>query len=121
MIAELLARDQLRQHALSLGFSLFGVAPAQFAPGHDNLVKWLDRGYAGEMSYIPKRVEAYRHPNSVLDGCKSVVMLAMPYAANPLTTTRKMTTERKNTPERDKPLAGGKIGNYASGDRKSVV
>ena len=109
MIAEVLARDQLRQHALSLGFSLFGVAPAQPSKGYDNLVEWLKRGYSGEMSYIPKRVEAYRHPNSVLDGCKSVVMLAMPYAANPLT------QKRKNTPEQDKPLYGGKIGNYATG------
>ncbi len=109
MIAELLARDQLRQHALSLGFSLFGVAPAQFAPGHDNLVKWLERGYAGEMSYIPKRVEAYRHPNSVLDGCKSVVMLAMPYAGNP------STTPRKNGLSTTGSKAGGKIGNYATG------
>ena len=109
MIAEVLARDQLRQHALSLGFSLFGVAAAQPAQGFDNLVKWLERGYSGEMAYIPKRVEAYRHPNSVLDGCKSVVMLAMPYAANPLT------TKRKNTPEHGKPLSCGKIGNYATG------
>jgi len=109
MIAEVLARDQLRDHALSLGFSLFGVARAQPAPGFDNLVQWLERGYAGEMSYIPKRVEAYRHPNSVLDGCKSVLMLAMPYAPNPLTTPRKDASRLTF----EKP--GGKIGNYAAG------
>lgn len=109
MIADVLARDQLRQHALSLGFSLFGVAPAQPAPSYDNLVQWLERGYAGEMSYIPKRVEAYRHPNSVLDGCKSVVMLAMPYAANPLTTPRKDGRSPTVT------NAACKIGNYAAG------
>ena len=109
MIAEVLARDQIRQHAFSLGFSLFGVAQAQSAPGFDNLVEWLERGYSGEMSYIPKRVEAYRHPNSVLDGCKSVVMLAMPYAANPLT------IKRKDCPSQDNQKSSGKIGNYAAG------
>ena len=109
MIVEVLARNQIRNHALSLGFSLFGVARAQSAPRFENLVKWLEHGYSGEMNYIPKRLEAYRHPNSVLDGCKSVLMLAMPYAANPFT------TKRKNSPTTPAAKTSGRIGNYAAG------
>ena len=89
MIASKLARDQLQRNASQLGFSLFGIAQAQPSPGFDRLIEWLKRGYAGTMSYIQNRSSAYEHPNSVLAGCKSVVMLAMPYAPNPSTVPRK--------------------------------
>ncbi len=114
MIAAMLAKDQLRSQATSLGFSLFGVARAQPAPGYTHLLEWIKRGYAGEMSYIPKRAAAYQHPDSVLEGCKSVVMLAMPYAANPLTTRSKRDSEPalNNEPSDSSQC---KIGSYATG------
>ena len=117
MIAEVLARDQLQSRALSLGFSLFGVARAQDAPGFDNLVHWIASGYSGEMAYIPKRLQAYRNPNSVLAGCKSVVMLGMPYSANPLTTRSKKTIAANlvNAENVNLESADCKIGNYAVG------
>ncbi len=40
---------------------------------------WLENGYAGEMQYLEKRASAYSHPSHVLDGCRSVLMLALPY------------------------------------------
>jgi epoxyqueuosine reductase len=112
MITALLAKDQLQNQAMSLGFSQFGVAAAQPAPGFDLLKEWIQRGYAGEMAYLSKRSAAYEHPESVLEGCKSVVMLAMPYESNPLTTPRRT---------REEPVAlqsvtrQAKIGNYATG------
>jgi len=116
MISAFIAREQLQRRASSLGFSLFGIARAQMAPGFDHLQEWLERGYAGEMSYIPKRRQAYRHPDSILEGCKSVVMLAMPYAANPRTQPRKTDAAK---PAREtgppEPQAAGNIGSYASG------
>ncbi len=119
MIASILAKDQLRSQSQLLGFSLFGVAQSQPSPGYDHLLQWIQRGYAGEMSYIPKRADAYRHPESVLDGCKSVVMLAMPYAANPLTLRSKrdaepspdLTSSQRNATS----TRNAKIGSYATG------
>ena len=113
MISSKLARDQLQSHAFQLGFTLFGVVQAQRAPGFNRLLEWLERGYAGTMSYIQKRSSAYEHPNSVLAGCKSVVMLGMPYASNAHTIPRKGsdTTERN-----DKVIqADCKFGVYATG------
>ena len=116
-LVEALAKEQLRSQALALGFSLFGVARAQPAPGFSNLIEWIQRGYAAEMAYIPKRSTAYQHPDAVLAGCKSVIMLAMPYTSNPLTTPRKHTPEsvsadfQKTSP----PSSNCKIGNYATG------
>ncbi len=114
MIAAVLAKDQLRKRAMALGFSLFGVARAQAAPGFYPLKEWLRRGYAGDMSYIPKRVAAYQHPDFVLEGCNSVVMLAMPYASNPLTSKRKDSCRL----EPEQPFTSTsqcKIGSYATG------
>lgn len=119
MIVSNLAKDQLRGQAKLLGFSLFGVARAQAAPGYDHLLEWIKRGYAGEMSYIPKRSAAYRHPDSVLEGCKSVVMLGMPYAANPRTTRSRRDTEpglNATATQPASPLSSQcKTGSYATG------
>ncbi len=114
MIATVLAKDQLRSQAMSLGFSLFGVASAQSAPGYTHLLEWIERGYAGEMSYIPKRSSAYEHPDSVLAGCNSVIMLAMPYTANPRTTRSKSDSELERGNETS-PSSQSNIGSYATG------
>jgi epoxyqueuosine reductase len=118
MIASKLARDQLQFNASQLGFSLFGIANAQPSPGFDRLIEWLRRGYAGTMSYIQKRSSAYENPDSVLTGCKCVIMLAMPYAPHPST----MPSKAVRHDDSDFGIAKGvtlaaesKMGNYASG------
>ena len=62
-----------------LGFDLIGVAPAVSPEGFAHLESWIDRGLAGEMGYIPRRREAYRHPESVLTGVRSVIVTALNY------------------------------------------
>jgi epoxyqueuosine reductase len=71
--------DDLKTEARRLGFDLVGVAPAAAPGGFAALGEWLDRGFAGEMQYLPNRREAYAHPDSVLEGVRSVVMLGMNY------------------------------------------
>jgi epoxyqueuosine reductase len=39
----------------------------------------LERGFAGEMHYLTRRADAYAHPESVLDGIRSIVVLATNY------------------------------------------
>jgi epoxyqueuosine reductase len=70
---------QLKSHAAELGFSLSGVAPAAAPAGADRFDEWLAAGYAGQMHYLADRRDAYRHPGHVLDGAKSILMLAMNY------------------------------------------
>ena len=65
------------------------------------LDEWLAAGYAGQMHYLADRREAYGDPNRVLDGVRSIVMLAMNY----------------RTAEPAKPQAGeGRVSRYAWGD-----
>lgn len=69
----------LKLKAHEIGFSLCGVCPAVPPPSASRLDEWLAAGYAGKMQYIAARRDAYNHPRAVLDGVRSVVMLAMNY------------------------------------------
>ena len=69
----------LKNRAAELGFALAGVAPAVAPPGADRLGEWLARGYAGDMQYIADRRDAYAHPRHVLEGVRSIIVLALPY------------------------------------------
>jgi epoxyqueuosine reductase len=92
---------ELKQQASKTGFSLCGVCPAVAPPGTARLDEWLAAGYAGQMRYLADRRDAYGDPNRLLDGVRSVVMLAMNY----------------RTAEPAKPQAGqGRVSRYAWGE-----
>ena len=90
----------IKQRALSAGFSSVGIAPAVAATGTAHLDEWLDAGYAGTMSYLADRRDAYDHPQSVLDGVRSLVMLTLDY--------------RTATPQSSR-LGEGRVSRYAWG------
>ena len=69
----------VKQLAETIGFELVGIAPAIRAGTWEKLDDWLARGFAGEMRYIERRKDAYRHPEHVLPQVRSVVMLGLVY------------------------------------------
>jgi epoxyqueuosine reductase len=71
--------QKIRTRAGELGFTLVGIAPGVAPPGAEKLAEWLARGYAGDMHWLADRRDAYSHPRHVLDGVRSVIMLALPY------------------------------------------
>lgn len=71
---------RLKDEAQRLGFSLAGACPAVTPTGIGQFGQWLDRGYGGQMEYLDERRSAYEHPRHVLDGARSILMLAMEYA-----------------------------------------
>lgn len=71
--------QRLKATAAELGFALAGACAAVEPTGIAQLREWIERGYAGEMAYIPARLSAYEHPRHVLDGVQSILMLAMHY------------------------------------------
>ena len=94
--------QQLKQQAQQLGFALVGVTPAVSPSRLSHFHQWLENGYAGQMLYLENRKSAYEHPSSILDGCKSLVMLGVPYLANE--------SQRQSGSE---PEGVGKIARYA--------
>jgi epoxyqueuosine reductase len=96
----------IRAEAIRLGFELVGVAPAVEPGGLHRFLDWLERGYAGNMQYLPRREGAYHHPRHVLDGARSVVMVAMNYNVGD---SRDETASEGGTP------LVGRIARYARG------
>ena len=81
MLAPPGVRARLLAEAAARGFALSGVAPATpaDADGFARYQHWLDRGFAGDMTYLHDHAAARRHPSSILPGVRSVVMLGLEY------------------------------------------
>jgi epoxyqueuosine reductase len=76
---------ELKAEAQRLGFAMSGACRAVAPPGSERLADWLAAGYAGEMHYLTDRAAVYENPRSILDGARSVLMLAMVYrTADPI-------------------------------------
>lgn len=71
--------QELKAAASRLGFALSGACPAVAPTGYARFLEWLAAGYSGEMRYLAERAECYQHPRSVLDGVRSLLLLALPY------------------------------------------
>jgi epoxyqueuosine reductase len=98
--------ERVKQRAREVGFNLVGIAPAVTPAGYSSFLEWIDRGYAGDMQYIPNRAKAYEHPKHVLPSVKSVIMVGFNYynvPAEPGSTT-------------DDPQGLGRIARYAWGE-----
>lgn len=73
--------EAIKRRARELGFELVGIAPAE-PPAHaDFYLEWLDRGFAGAMSYLarPDAVQRRIDPASALAGARSIVVVGMNY------------------------------------------
>ena len=69
----------LKSEAARLGFALAGACPAVTPTGIHRFQEWLAAGYAGEMEYLARRKAAYEHPRHVLEGARSLLLLATNY------------------------------------------
>lgn len=72
--------DAIRQQATELDFDLVRIAPAVSPTGFHPLLEWIDNGYAADMDWIDRRREAYRHPDGVMPGTRSVIVVALNYS-----------------------------------------
>ncbi len=69
----------IKRKALDLGFDLCGIARAERYPRLARLSEWINRGYAGDMSYLPASADERLDPARVLPGVRSVVCVAVVY------------------------------------------
>jgi epoxyqueuosine reductase len=91
----------VRRLAEELRFDLVGLAPAVAPPGYEHFLDWLEQGKAAGLEYMHRHAEPRRHPEHVLPGVRSVVMVGLSY--NPI--------------EPDPPASprSGKVARYARG------
>ena len=74
--------DCLKSWALQLGFDDVGIAPAVSPPGYPDYLRWIEAGHAASMSYMTKQPANRAHPESVLEGVRSVVVVSAVYGRN---------------------------------------
>jgi epoxyqueuosine reductase len=71
--------DRLKAEALRLGFDQVGIAPAVSPAGYPRFLEWLEAGRAAGMEYMQRQGAARAHPERVLDGVRSVVVVSFVY------------------------------------------
>jgi epoxyqueuosine reductase len=93
--------ERVQGLALAIGFDLVGVSRAEPGPDSEFLREWIERGYAGEMHYLERRLELRVDPRRVLEGARSIVSVALVYDPGPC----------------DEPLPGhARVARYAGGE-----
>ncbi len=71
--------DAVKAAAIEAGFARVGIAPAAEADG-EVFREWLAQGRHGEMAYLARNVAERLDPAKLVDGARSVICLAVPYA-----------------------------------------
>ncbi len=78
--APLGARDAILAHARSLGFQAVGVASAEDAPADgEGLRAFINRGYAGDMAWLPRTAGRRAAPRAHWPEARSVVVVGLNY------------------------------------------
>lgn len=95
-------KDKIREKALELGFTLFGVTAADPLQGAAFYAEWIERGYAGTMDYLKRNVDKRADVRALVPGAQSVLCLGMEY------------WQPTSEVEGDRPR--GRFASYARGD-----
>jgi epoxyqueuosine reductase len=94
--------NKVKETAMQLGFSAFGIARADVMREEIELFKtWLERGYHGAMGYMERNIEKREDVRNILPGAQSVIVVAYNY----------FTKHHENVLKDE-----GKIARYAWGD-----
>src|SRR4030095_4288988 len=72
--------DRLRARGRELGFEEVAFAPAGPAPRAEAFRRWLDRGYAGQMTWMGSDPEGRIDPRRRSPWARTIVTAAMSYA-----------------------------------------
>ena len=90
----------VKERALSHGFDLAAIAPPGLGEAHGRYMEWIERGYAGEMSYLSRNPYVRGDLRRLWPETRAALVVAMQYR-----------------PERETPHAEGqgKIARYAHG------
>jgi epoxyqueuosine reductase len=71
--------ESIRAHAYGLGFDLAGIATLGSMDTAPHFDRWLDRGFAGDMHYLPKWAHKRHDSRLPYEGVRSAIVVAMSY------------------------------------------
>jgi epoxyqueuosine reductase len=73
----------LRQRATELGFAAVGFMEPRVPPHFDRFVEWLEEEKHGDLVWLRKNIDLRQDPRRLLNGCRTMISLAVPYPAWP--------------------------------------
>lgn len=71
--------DKIKTWGVELGFQQIGICDTDLSVAEAQLKKWLDAGYAGEMSYMARHADLRAHPEKLVPGTVRVIVGRMNY------------------------------------------
>jgi epoxyqueuosine reductase len=71
--------EQIRAQAYGLGFDLVGITRLGEVETADAFDRWIERGYAGDMEYLPRWADKRRDTRLPYPGVSSAIVVAMDY------------------------------------------
>src|SRR5688572_15508708 len=71
--------QRTKQPAAELGFDPVGITALGPVSSFDSFERWLERGFAGEMTYLSRGAEKRRDTQLPFPGVKSAVVVALDY------------------------------------------
>lgn len=94
--------ERIRQEAVAIGFDRVGIVPAEpLVDESEQLQRWLDRGFHGEMAWLGPEPEKRSDPRRLFPDARSVIVVLLNYYTP---------HEHRTDPQQ------GKISRYAWGD-----
>ena len=75
----MITSDAIKRKATELGFDLCGIAPVESFPELSFLRTWIERGYAGEMAWMPRTANRRADVRAVVPGARSVIVTGTLY------------------------------------------
>jgi epoxyqueuosine reductase len=127
-MAAVLTASAIKARARALGFDLCGIAPVDAHPELSFLREWLDRGYAGEMTWLAESADRRADVRAVVPGARSVIVTGTVYNVGDAEAGAPHADAAWDAPdprltdaERGTPGAVGEIARYARGNDYHIV
>jgi epoxyqueuosine reductase len=79
MTTTIAMEQRIKQRANALGFDPVGIARLGPAETYDAFAQWLERGYSGEMAYLPRGAEKRRDTRLPVPGARTAIVVALDY------------------------------------------
>ncbi|MDR1516557.1 MAG: tRNA epoxyqueuosine(34) reductase QueG, partial [Dysgonamonadaceae bacterium] len=71
--------EEIKSHALSLGFDACGICRAEYSGLRDDYLRWISENCHGEMGYLARNIDKRLDPRLLVEGAKSIVCVALNY------------------------------------------
>ena len=71
--------EEIKQHALSLGFDACGICRATDSGQEERYMQWLAENGNADMEYMARNIDKRLDPRLLVEGAKSIISVALNY------------------------------------------